>query len=175
MAAVIAFRALLTAWLLFVAVHDLRTRRIPAWSTWPLTAGLSVWWAAQGAWQVPLALGLVLTVSSLPRWVDPVALAIQALSFVPGVPPPAAIIVGVWWLLYLTWRYFDFGGGDVALLMALFALFPSVAFALVLAGVTVAVGLPLLLWGRRQRYPLGPIFAGAGIIATWHLPLPFTL
>lgn len=168
----LAFRAGLTGWLVFVAVHDLRTRRIPAWSTWPLIVGLALWWAAQGAWQVPVALALILAVSSLPRWAEPAAVALQALTFIPGISTSAAVIVGTWWTLYVAWRYGGLGGGDVALLMALFGLFPSVVFAALLAGVTLVAGIPLLLRGRQRQYPLGPIFAAAGIMAGWFLPLP---
>ena len=170
-----------TAWLVGIAVHDHRTRRIPAWSTWPVIFGLaSWWWLARGAWQVAASLAIILVMSSAAKRESVVTaggLALQALVMLTRPTMPVLTITVVWWLLYLFWRYLDFGGGDTATLMALIALFPSLGFALILAGVSALLLLPLLIrerrTGERTRHALGPVFALAGILAAWALPVPF--
>ena len=50
-----------------------------------------------------------------------------------------------WIALFLMWRVHIFGGGDSKLLMALFALFPTVRFLILLSVVKVIVSVPLLV------------------------------
>ena len=181
MATDMLIRLAITAWLVVIAVHDHRTRRIPAWSTWPVIFALAGWWwLARGAWQVAASLVIILVMSSATKWESMVTaggLALQVLVMLTRPAIPVLTIIVVWWLLYLFWRYLDFGGGDTATLMALIALFPSVRFALILAGVSVFLLFPLLIrerkTGQRVRHALGPVFAVAGILAAWALPLPF--
>ncbi len=169
----------ITAWLIFIAVHDHRTHRIPAWSTWPVIFALAGWWwLAAGAWQVAASLGLILVMSSVSGregMVTASGLVLQALVMFTRPAVPVLTIIVTWWLLYLLWRYMDFGGGDTALLMGLIALFPSPWFAFILAVVSVVLLTPLLIRerrsGERRPHPLGPVFAAAGILSAWLLPV----
>ena len=50
-----AFRLLLAAWLVYVAVYDWRTWTVPWWTTWPVILAACLGHAWRGAW-APLAL-----------------------------------------------------------------------------------------------------------------------
>ena len=57
-----------------------------------------------------------------------------------------------WVVLFLLWQGHILGGGDAKVLMALFALFPTLPFLIVFSLIKVVVTLPLLVakyWGRR--------------------------
>lgn len=56
-----------------------------------------------------------------------------------------------WVVLLLLWQMRIFGGGDAKLLMALFALFPTVQFLIFFSLVVLVVSLPLLVYQLVKR------------------------
>jgi hypothetical protein len=62
-----------------------------------------------------------------------------------------------WVVLFLMWRANIFGGGDSKLLMALFAMFPTLQFLILLSVAKVVVSVPLLV-SEYAAVGLGEIF-----------------
>lgn len=107
-------RALLTAWLVFLALSDIRTGRLPNWLTLPVMAGAGLYHIVNGG-----------------HW----------------------FIVIIWVILFALWELNFMMAGDAKLLMALFALFPTREFMLVLAVGGLITLVPLLVL-RYQGRPL---------------------
>ena len=73
----------------------------------------------------------------------------------------AIIFLAVAWVvLYMMWRAHIFGGGDTKMLMALFALFPTVDFLALFSLVVCVVSIPLLITKYAR---VGPLEALRGI------------
>ncbi len=183
----------LTAWLVFVAVHDLHTWRVPAWATWPVITVACLYQARAGAW-APLGLWALLflwdtsrgdllrllrreiTEESkvrplLPDWL---AWAGHALLLaLASAQPPAALpfTLGIA-IAHTLWRMNRLPGGDAALLIALFGIFPDARFysvTVLTVGVLVAIQLsarysPDLVIAGRLCLACGPAPA-AGVLA----------
>jgi len=186
------FRPLILAWLAWVSYVDHRTWTIPWYLTWPVTVGMCLVQAARGAW-APLALFLVylawdtsygdvrrllgrryLELRDDERWLIPTPLAI-ALT-VPGVVIARGQGEGsftftlAFALVHAAWRWGWLPGGDVALLTALLALFPTMRFILLAA--LVVSGVALLRLYLRQREDLlyaGQMLFVAGPLAAWEV------
>jgi Flp pilus assembly protein protease CpaA len=62
-------------------------------------------------------------------------------------------VVLIWAVLFLIWRVHIIGGGDAKLLMGLFALFPTLQFALLFGGLVLAVSVPLIVIRHWSRQP----------------------
>jgi len=95
-------------------------------------------------------------------------------------------VLPFWLGAFALWLAGLYGGGDAKLLMALFALWPRTDFLLVEAGLSLLIGIPLLIWKYRGKpwpeaarsfqqaleqkqggYPWGTVYALGGIIFAW--------
>ena len=99
----------------------------------------------------------------------------------------AALVILAFWIgIFTLWAAHLYGGGDAKLLMVLFALWPRTDFLLVEAGLSLLIGIPLLIWKYRGKpwpeaarsfqqaleqkqggYPWGAIYALGGIVFAW--------
>ena len=99
----------------------------------------------------------------------------------------AVLIVLPFWIgLFVLWAVNLYGGGDAKLLMVLFGLWPRLDFLLMEAGISLLIGIPLLvrkylgqswpeatrnfgeaLWQGQGGYPWGAVYALGGIIFAW--------
>ena len=155
-----AFRLLLAAWLVYVAVYDWRTWTVPWWTTWPVILAACLGHAGRGAW-APLALFALCfiwdtTIGDVKRllhwrtinvswdddhWLVPDAAAYAADGALAGRGTGAGQAAFTFTLgfalVHGLWRLGRLPGGDAALLIALLGLFPSLRF-LVLASLVVA-------------------------------------
>ena len=60
-------------------------------------------------------------------------------------PNPVVFVVIAWIVVFAMWRGHIFGGGDAKLLMALFALFPTIDFLVLFSAVVCLTSIPLLV------------------------------
>jgi Flp pilus assembly protein protease CpaA len=85
----------------------------------------------------------------IPNWLTlPVMLVAGGVRFYHG----EWLVLALWVLFYLIWRVNIIGGGDSKLLMGLFALFPTLEFALLFVVLLLAVYVPMIIarhWGKR--------------------------
>jgi len=103
----------------------------------------TAWLVAAAAWDWRTGL--------IPNWLTmPVVAGVGALRFYQG----HWYVLIIWVLLYLVWRVNFVGGGDAKLLMGLFALFPTDAFALLFGVVVLAVTVPAILLKHWGKHPL---------------------
>ena len=144
-------RLVLSAWLVAVAIWDLRTGRVPNKLTLP----------------VMLAFGLYRLVQSLSSWLWSIAgrgdigpewlLALK--PYLTSLPSPAFVWIA-WIAIFVLWNLHFMGGGDAKLLMGMVAVFARPEFLLVLALGILAVGVPLIFLTYRQTR-LGALLRGA--------------
>jgi Flp pilus assembly protein protease CpaA len=117
----LAFRVGLTLWLIVVSVWDHRQRRVPNALLAPVMFG-ALGWQAYLAWR------------GAPS------------EYARGAPEGLLTALLAWVVLFLMWRAHVLGGADSKLLMALFALFPTMPFLILFSLVKLAVSLPLLAY-----------------------------
>jgi len=129
---------------------------------------------------------------TIPNWLTlPAIVGVLAWQFCKSAltvqPLWAVLVVLVFWTaLLVLWVINLYGGGDAKLLMVLFGLWPRVDFLLVEAGISLLIGIPLLvrkyrgqswpgatrnfgeaLWQGQGGYPWGAVYALGGIVFTW--------
>ena len=145
-----AFRLILAAWLVYVAVYDWRTWTVPWWTTWPVILAACLGHAGRGAW-APLALFALCfiwdtTVGDVKRllrwrtinvaWDDDHWLVPDAAAFAPtalllavarGQGKAAFTFTLGFALVHVLWRLGRLPGGDAALLIALLGAVPQPA------------------------------------------------
>ena len=161
----------ITAWLVAVALWDLRTARIPNQLTFPAMAatggfrlclglldlGLFLLRTAYcgnpaaGGARMELVMGSILRAAA----VNGAACSDGGYLYLGGNVQGAANLLFTlvaWAIIFGGWKLNVMGGGDAKLLMVLFALFPTYNFALTFCFVVLVALLPLLVlqhWGKR--------------------------
>ena len=157
----------LVAWLAFVALYDMRTWQVPAWATWPVITAACGYQAWRGAW-APLLLWAALFAWDS-DWDDLRRLFRRPVSS--SSPSGSILPESVAWLVHIAalglaanqgqaalafalgmaiahtlWRMGRLPGGDAALFIGLFGIFPDPRFFAVAAAVIACVTLPRLAW-----------------------------
>lgn len=122
------------------------------WSALALKLAVTLWLVIVSVWD--LAQRRIPNVLVLP--VMGAALLVQIYEAVIARSQGLNVALVAWALIYVLWRAHLFGGGDAKLLMALFALFPTLEFLRVFPVVILAVGIPLLVY-RYARQGLSKI------------------
>ena len=185
----IAARLALSAWLVYLAVMDLRKGEVTNWATVLPLLVLTLWRTLIGDWPLGLALALVLTGAQWPAFAVP---AVPLLVVCSWLDAELAVAITVWSFMYTLWQAGILGGADAKAVMALMALFPDgrLAWLLLLcwAGVSVVYllrrhgpralsalpGAAKGLAGRRMpqgdRCPALPAVALAGLLYVWFYP-----
>ncbi len=181
----------LTAWLVFVALYDLRTWQVPAWATWPVITAACAYHAWQGAW-APLLLWAALfawdsdwddlrrllrkpvnhqDASSRPILPDGLAWLIQAAAlFLATNQGQVALAFSLGMAIAHTlWKLGRLPGGDAALFIGLFGVFPDSRFFAVSAVVIACVTLPRLAWRYAPDLLVAlPLGVAGGWPAAWN-------
>ena len=103
--------------------------------------GITTWLCTAALWDVRTA--------TIPNW-----LTLPMMAAVGGwrLYQWSWNVLLIWAMLYLVWRANILGGGDTKLLMGLFALFPTLDFALIFSAVVLIVSVPLIVarhWGKH--------------------------
>ena len=182
----LAFRSALSGLLIAMSLFDLRTRLIPAWLTHPVLVAIALARALQGDVAAPLLLFAAFT----DQWWQLLIVLVANMS-APSLPKYTAdpAVTFAWLGVLALWRAHLFGGGDAKLLMILFGLYPTFELVTVLAVVSIAVSVPLLVWQyhrkhapsqframlpsaerlRREGKPLAFMYALAGVLYIWLL------
>jgi Flp pilus assembly protein protease CpaA len=146
----IAFKILLSIYLLAVAIYDFKTRRVPNLFTIPPLLFIASSYAIEGKPAPPFVL-LFIHLSSLFPWAKGVALPLSflflplALSISQG---GEALLSLSWLVIYILWQINLIGGGDGKLAMALIASFPRMDFIFLLLTTHIIFGL-LFLFLRK--------------------------
>jgi len=120
------------------------------WSALALKLAITLWLVIVSAWD--LAQRRIPNLLVLP--VMGAALLLQLYEAIAARSQGLMGALVAWALIYILWRAHVFGGGDAKLLMALFAIFPTMEFLRVFPVVILAVGIPLLVYRyARQGLP----------------------
>ncbi len=185
-----AARVGLSAWLVALAVADVREGEVSNWATVPPLLIITAWQVLIGGWPLGLALVLILAGSQWPVFAVP-SLGLMALCAWFAIPGGAEVAVWVWTFVYVLWQIGVIGGADAKVVMALAAAFPDgrLAWLLLLCWFGLSVIYLLHRHGRRapqallkatkglvrfqvveeegERYPALPAVALAGLIYVW--------
>jgi Flp pilus assembly protein protease CpaA len=187
---VAAFRVGLSAWLVYLAVMDLRKGEVTNWATVPPLLAVTAWQALTGGW--PLALMLVLILIGA-QWTP---LTVPSVGLMAACSWWATlvgreVVMWAWTFVYVLWLLRVVGGADAKVVMALMALFPDgrLAWLLLLCWFGLSVAYLLHRHGKHaprallratkglvrfqvleeegERYPALPAVALAGLIYVW--------
>lgn len=146
---IIATKLVLTAWLVVVAISDLRNSLIPNRLTLPAAAVVMVIRLGQALWYVLYRLA--------GQWSPQVGDLFTHWPADPQAPWRLGAVLGIWALLFLLWELNIIGGGDAKLLMGLFALFPTGDFVLVFSTLVLVLSLPYLIAKYWRQNPVGAV------------------
>ena len=184
-----AVRVGLSAWLVYIAVMDIRKGEVTNWATVPPLLAVTAWQALTGGWPLALMLALILIGTQWTTLAVPsVGLMVLCAWF--ATPLELDVAVYVWMLVYILWQIGVIGGADAKVVMALMALFPDerLAWLLLLCWFGLSVVYLLHRHGRRapqallkamkglvklqvseegERCPALPAVALAGLIYVW--------
>ena len=152
MLAILLLKLAITAWLVAVALWDLRTARIPNQLTFPAMAATGGFRLCLGLWGLGLFL-LRAANGGNPACSDGGCLG----GYMQGTANLLFMLVA-WAIIFGGWKLNIMGGGDAKLLMALFALFPTYNFALTFCLVVLVALLPLLVLQYRGKRPLDALW-----------------
>jgi Flp pilus assembly protein protease CpaA len=183
----------LSAWLVYLAVADLRKGEVTNWATVPPLLAVTAWQALTGGW--PLALMLVLILIGA-QWTP---LTVPSVGLMAGCSWLATLVgremvMWTWTFVYVLWLLRVIGGADAKAVMALMALFADgrLAWLLLFCWFGLSVVYLLHRHGRHaprallratkglvrlqvlekegERYPALPAVALAGLIYVWFYP-----
>jgi len=130
-------RALITLWLLVIACGDAHTAIIPNQVTLPSIVLFGGWRVVEAGWWALGTLGV--------RFGLPVDTQAHLATVRDRALPNLLFILVAWALCFALWELHIVGGGDAKALMGIFALFPTVRFALFLCVAVLVLSLPILL------------------------------
>jgi Flp pilus assembly protein protease CpaA len=183
-------RLAVSAWLITLAVADLRKGEVTNWATVPPLLAVTAWQTLTGSWPLGLTLALILAGAQWPVFAVP-SLGLMVLCAWLAVPSGMDVAVWVWVFVYVLWLLRVIGGADAKVVMALMAVFPDgrLAWLLLLCWFGLSVVYLLHRHGRHApqallkatsglvrfqvleeeggRYPALPAVALAGLIYVW--------
>ena len=136
---------MVTLWLLTIVLVDLRTATISNWLTLPVLALL-------GGWRVVQVVGYASRAMLAQRGQAAAWLENRAFAGARSIPALVFVLLA-WVLCFGLWELHVVGGGDAKTLMGIFALFPTIDFAVFLAIGVLVLSLPLLLLRHRDILP----------------------
>jgi Flp pilus assembly protein protease CpaA len=138
-------KVIVTSWLLAIAYQDMRTQIVPNALTLPAMALLGGWRIVHWALYTLRNVIIRLSMSSW-NWIQRSTSDAQA-------PAALRFMFVAWVLCFALWELHVIRGGDAKLLMGLFALCPSLDFALFLIAVVFILSMALLLLRLHTRAP----------------------
>lgn len=129
-------RLLLSGWLVYLALADIRHGQVTNWATVPPLLGAVAWRILRGEWVIGLLLALSLAVAQWPQLL-PLGV-VGAMACLPWATLQGVDTALMVWLLALAlWLLDVLGGADVKTVMTLITLFPDARLGWLL----------LLAWG----------------------------
>jgi Flp pilus assembly protein protease CpaA len=183
----IAARVGLSAWLVYLAVADLRKGEVTNWATVPPLLAVTAWQVLTGGWPIGLALALILAGSQWPAFAVP-SLALMVLCAWFATPLGLDVAVWAWLFVYVLWQVGRvpgrrnaavsgdspklptcpegagvIGGADAKVVMALMALFPDgrLAWLLLLCWFGLSV---VYLLHRHGRHAPRALLRAKGLV-----------
>ena len=184
------FRVGLSAWLVYLAVMDLRKGEVTNWATVPPLLAVTAWQALTGGWPLALMLALILIGAQWTPLTLPSVGLLAGCSWLTTLVG-REVVMWAWTFVYVLWLLRVIGGADAKVVMALTALFPDgrLAWLLLLCWFGLSVVYLLHRHGRHapqallratkglvslhvseeegSRYPALPAVALAGLIYVW--------
>lgn len=182
-----AFRLTISAWLVYLALADIRHGQVTNWATVPPLLGAVAWQTVRGEWTAAVLLVLGLFVAEWPiTWPLGIAgiVAIWPQVTIQGMEATTA----VWIVVLVLWLLDVLGGADVKAVMTLMVLFPDprLAWLLLLAWLGFSLVYVVRRHGRTtprvllstlgkmahpsrsgHRSPALPAVAMAGLVYVW--------
>jgi hypothetical protein len=158
-----AVRVGLSAWLVYLAVADLRKGEVTNWATVPPLLAVTAWWALTGGWPLALMLALILAGSQWLAFAVP-SLGLMVLCAWFAAPLGLDVAVWVWIFVYLLWQIRVLGGADAKVVMALTALFPDGRLAWLLLICWFGLSVAYLLHRHGGHAPRALLKATKGLI-----------
>lgn len=184
----IILRAVISAWLIVIAIQDIRRGEVSNWLTIPPLLAAVAWRAIQGQWIILLLFGLILFISEWPvAW--PLGIAVVVGIWPEIVRQGLEPTMAVWLILSVLWTLDVLGGADVKAAMTLTAVFPDsrLAWLMMLCWWSVSLIVFVRRYGRSaprvllatfasfrlcssqggHRAPALPSLALAGLVFLW--------
>lgn len=113
----------------------------------PLKIAITIWLLTASIWDQ--------TEKRIPNWlllpVLLVGLVYQIYASIDQRSWAALVVIVAWVVVFGLWQARVFGGADAKLLMALFALYPTQRFLVMLCVAVVGIGIPMLIYDIVQR------------------------
>jgi Flp pilus assembly protein protease CpaA len=186
----VAVRVGLSAWLVYLAVMDVRKGEVTNWVTVPPLLAVTAWQALTGGWPLALMLALILIGAQWTPLTVPSVGLMAACSWLATLVGQE-VVMWAWTFVYVLWLLRVIGGADAKVVMALMALFPDgrLAWLLLLCWFGLSVVYLLRRHGRHaprallkatsglvrfqvaeeegSRYPALPAVALAGLLYVW--------
>jgi len=187
----VVIRLAVSAWLVYLAVADLRRGEVSNWATVPPLLVATIWRAASGDWTLGVALVVVVVAAECPPTLaGGLLLAGMFLCMGPAIRQGVEAALVVWFGVAALWLVGVLGGADAKAVMTLAALFPGerLGWLLLIAWLgqslfyvirehgwrtprVVASALGALARFRmpesRRRAPALPAVALAGLVCAW--------
>ena len=181
-------RLAVSAWLVCLAIADLRWGEVTNWVTVPPLLAVTAWQALAGGWPISLALALILAGAQWPTFAVPsVGLMVLCAWF--ATPLGLDVAVWVWILVYILWQIGRvpgrsraavsgcrpklptcpegagvIGGADAKVVMALMAAFPDGRMAWLLLLCWFGLSVVYLLHRHGWRAPQALLKATKGLV-----------
>jgi Flp pilus assembly protein protease CpaA len=144
--------ALISLWLIVIAVLDIRRGEVSNWLTIPPLLIATIWRSAHGGWAILILFVMVLFISEWPvAWPLGIAgvVAIWPQVVIQGMETTAA----VWFITLVLWLINVLGGADVKVVMTLMVLFPDPRLAWLLLLSWLGLSLVYVIRQRGQFAP----------------------
>ena len=158
-----AARVGLSAWLVYIAVMDIRKGEVTNWATIPPLLAVTAWQALTRGWPLALMLALILIGAQwTPLAVPSVGLMVLCAWF--ATPLGLDVAVYVWMLVYILWQIGVIGGADAKVVMALMALLPDGRLAWLLLLCWFGMSVVYLLHRHGKHTPQALLKATQGLM-----------
>jgi Flp pilus assembly protein protease CpaA len=173
-------RLVVTAWLIYVAIADIRKGEVSNWFTVPPLLAVVAWRSLTGGYPVGLALAFFLVGLQWQIMAVP-SIGLMLMDMWLAVPTGLDVAVGMWMLYAILYYLGLLGGADVKVLMTLIAVYPDgrLAWLLLLLWLGVDVIRLIVVRFRRRWSPApgdtGQSLEGHGLAAKLQLSKKATL
>jgi Flp pilus assembly protein protease CpaA len=152
----------LAAWLIALAVQDVRRGEVTNWLTALPLLAVTAWRTLSGGWPIGLALALILAGSEWPVLAAP-SVGLMALCAWAAAPLGIDVAVWAWTFVYALWLLRVIGGADAKVVMALTALFPDGRLAWLLLLCWFGLSVVYLLHRHGRHAPRALLRATKGL------------
>jgi len=156
-------RLAVSAWLVALAVADVRKGEVTNWATVPPLLIATAWQTLTGGWPLALMLALILAGAQWPVLAAP-SLGLMVLCAWFATPLGLDVAVWAWAFVYIVWQIGVIGGADAKVVMALVALFPDGRLAWLLLLCWFGLSVVYLLHRHGWRAPQALLKATSGLV-----------